>query len=197
MSAPPIKAVTPRWVERKPRAPGSKDFLGLLYIRPLPFEVGHRGLQFNWDQPPPRSIKHAQEGDGSAEGWGLEILGGGGDGCPTRPSRRRGDREERRTARPQRPLNHQGRPGRGRRDFGAKGRAARPRGGACAKWGGGVQVCRRNGRCIRGGLAAGGYAGQDWMGRGLDVRENVGVGLPWGVSAGEGYVWICEGDGHD
>lgn len=59
--------------------------------------------------------------------------------------------------------------------------------------GGGVQVCRRNGRCIRGGLAAGGYAGQDWLGRGLDVREKVGVGLPWGVSAGEGYVWICGG----
>jgi hypothetical protein len=33
------------------------------------------------------------------------------------------------------------------------------------------------------------------MGRGLDVREKVGVGLPWGVSAGEGYVWICGGMG--
>lgn len=60
---------------------------------------------------------------------------------------------------------------------------------------GGVKVWRRNERCIRGGLAAGGYAGQDWMGRGLDVREKVGVGLPWGVSAGEGYVWICGGMG--
>lgn len=60
---------------------------------------------------------------------------------------------------------------------------------------GGVKVCRRDGRCMRGGLAAGGYAGQDWMGRGLDVREKVGVGLPWGVSAGEGYVWICGGMG--
>lgn len=33
-SAPPIKAATPRWVERKPRTPGSKDFPGSLYTRP-------------------------------------------------------------------------------------------------------------------------------------------------------------------
>lgn len=56
--------------------------------------------------------------------------------------------------------------------------------------GGGVQVCKRDGRCIGGGLAAGGCAGGDKMGRGLDVRGRMGVGLPWGVSAGEGYVWM-------
>lgn len=35
-------------------------------MSPLLFEVGDRGLQLNWDQPPPRSIKHAQEEDGSS-----------------------------------------------------------------------------------------------------------------------------------
>lgn len=34
MSALPIKAVTPRWVERKPQAPGSKDFLDHSIIAP-------------------------------------------------------------------------------------------------------------------------------------------------------------------
>lgn len=61
--------------------------------------------------------------------------------------------------------------------------------------GGGVQVRKEGGRCIGGGLAAGGCAGEDKMGRGLAVRERMGVGLPWGVSAGEGHVWIRGGMG--
>lgn len=58
------------------------------------------------------------------------------------------------------------------------------------KVGEGHRSVGEDGSCIRGGLAAGGCAGGGKTGRGLDVREGMEVGLPWGVSAGEGHVWI-------
>lgn len=61
--------------------------------------------------------------------------------------------------------------------------------------GGGVQVSR-GGYEVYGGAAAGGCEGEGKMGRGLDVGERVGVGLPWGVSAGGGACLDLRGDGH-
>lgn len=81
-----------------------------------------------------------------------------------------------------------------RRDSGARAGACPPatRRGVC-EVGEGCRSVGADGRCKGGGLAAGGCAGGGKTGRGLDVRERVGVGLPWGVSAGEGHVWIRGG----
>lgn len=52
--------------------------------------------------------------------------------------------------------------------------------------GGGAHRSVGGRRCFGGGLAAGGCAGEGKTGRGLDVRERVGVGLPLGCVCGGG-----------
>lgn len=95
---------------------------------------------------------------------------------------------------PSAPLNKRRRARRRRRDPGARAGACPPasRRGKCIV-GEGRRSVGKDGRCIGGGLAAGGCAGGGRTGRGLNVTERMGVGLSWGVSAGEGHVWIRGG----
>lgn len=177
-TAPPIKAVTPRRVERKPRLPDQKISQDRSIPAPLLPGAGHRGVRFDWDRPPPPRKHQACARRGRAP-----ALAEGEDG---------GMGRARGAAQPQRPPKQERRRARRRRrDSGARAGACPPatRRGVC-EVGEGCRSVGVDGRCKGGGLAAGGCAGGGKTGRGLDVRERMGVGLPWGVSAGEGHVWI-------
>lgn len=193
-STTPIKAATPRRVEREQRTSRERSASTTAPSPPPSREESERPIEAcspaGIGPLLPRSIKHAREGGG-----------------PKRRGGPRSSRGRRREPLPPRRWGH-GRSARGR-----PAAAPPPRGGAeDARAGAGAcppatrrGVCRMGeGRrsvgegasCLGGGLAAGGCAGGDAVGRGLDVRAGVGVGPPWGVSAGEGHVWIGEGDGH-
>ena len=80
----------------------------------------------------------------------------------------------------------------------AGGGSLEPRAGACppakrrgvCKMGEGYRSLERMGGVSEEGAGCWWLAGGGKMGKGSDVGERVGVGLSWGVSAGEGLVWI-------